>query len=190
MKNKYYLHGNNFEDFIKRKTPPGVYIYNGTWVHDTSFGINMQDAYVQELHRNQKLPFLIEHFKAWCICLVFFTVMMLFNIWYELIIPYFERTMDESTPEFMRIDDLVYYCQFVFPLFLVILFLIAKAKADKIKYEWAKETVNHYETIRLQDNEAFKKAILKYEVTCPNCGAPNGGDLTICEYCKSEMRLN
>ena len=49
-----------------------------------------------------------------------------------------------------------------------------------------------YERNQKQQKEAaaqMASAPRRTPAKCPHCGAPNDGDLTVCEYCKSEMRI-
>ncbi|MGN1101736.1 MAG: hypothetical protein ACI4RG_06055 [Huintestinicola sp.] len=149
----------------------------------------MNDPYVKDLHKVQKLPLLIEKKTLGIILLIIFIVNALLNISYELIIPYFESTMDEASSAFMTVDDIVFYSQFAAAVIYALIFILSSLKAVIIKRSWAEKTIEHYKELRRKDKTAFHNIIGKYLITCPHCGAPNDGDLTVCEYCRSEMRI-
>ena len=113
-----YARHQDYRKIIDRKVPPGTRIFNGTWVSGKSFQINTDDPFVKELHSIQKLPFLIEKKTFGIILIVIFIANALFNISYELIIPFFENTMNENSSEFKTIDDLVFYS--TLPLLLLL----------------------------------------------------------------------
>lgn len=121
--------------------------------------------------------------------MIVFIVNALFNISYELIIPFFESTMDEASSQFMTIDDIVFYSQFAAAAIYALICILSSLKAVIIKRSWAEKTTNHYKELRRKDGIAFHNIIGKYLITCPHCGAPNDGDLTVCEYCRSEMMI-
>lgn len=183
-----YARHQDYRKIIDRKVPPGTRIFNGTWVSGKSFQINTDDPFVKELHSIQRLPFLIEKKTFGIILLVIFIANALFNISYELIIPFFENTMNENSSEFKTIDDLVFYSQFIAAGIFILIYIISLIKSASVKRSWAEKTVAHYSELLTQNRELLREIAGKYLLTCPNCGAPNDGDVKICEYCGSEMR--
>ena len=184
-----YTRHPEYKKALKKKVPPGTYIFNGTWLSGRDFELNMNDPFVKELHKAQKLPLLIEKRSFGIILLIIFIVNALFNISYELTIPFFESTMDEASSQFMTIDDIVFYSQFAAAVIYGLIYILSSLKAVIIKRSWAEKTIEHYKELRQKDSAAFHNIIGKYLITCPHCGAPNDGDLTVCEYCSSEMRI-
>ena len=184
-----YTRHQDYRKIIDRKVPPGTRIFNGTWVSGKSFQLNTGDPFVKELHSLQKLPFLIEKKTFGIILLVIFIANALFNISYELIIPFFENTMNENSSEFKTIDDLVFYSQFIAAGIFILIYIISLIKASSVKRSWAEKTVAHYSELLSQNRGLLKDISGKYLLTCPNCGATNDGDVKICEYCGTEMKI-
>ncbi|MCR4731341.1 MAG: hypothetical protein K5881_10490 [Saccharofermentans sp.] len=112
------------------------------------------------------------------------------NGFYELVIPLFEKTMDDG-PSFTVIDNLVYYL----PLFFAALFL-AYVIAGQIymkKYHEKEEAAKTGKTI--EKNEAIKKELdekaeyyrHKYYTNCPKCGAVRVENTTACSFCGTSL---
>ena len=112
------------------------------------------------------------------------------NGFYELVIPLFEKTMDDG-PVFTAIDNLVYYT----PVFFAVLFLayVVSGQLYLKKHHLKKEEKVTEKLI--EENAEIQKVLdekaeflrHKYYTNCPKCGAVREENKTVCSFCGASL---
>jgi len=120
------------------------------------------------------------------LCLILFAT----NGFYELVIPLFEKTMDDG-PVFTAIDNLVYYI----PVFFAVLFLayVVSGQLYLKKHHLKKEEKVTEKLI--EENAEIQKVLDEkaeflrhdYYTNCPKCGAVREENKNVCSFCGASL---
>lgn len=114
------------------------------------------------------------------------------NIYYNLVIPIFEKSMDDG-PAFTFIDDLTFYTPLIF-MALFLAYLIAgqvylKIHREKKEDEVTEKLIDKNAGIQkaLDDKAEFLKH--KYYTNCPKCGAVREENTSVCSFCGTSLLI-
>ena len=115
------------------------------------------------------------------------------NGYYKLVIPIFEKTMEDG-PLFSFIDDLTYY----FPLLLaalcvayIVLGLIyLKKHHEKVEEKVTEQVIEKNEELQKELDAKAEFLKHKYYTNCPKCGAPREENKTECSFCGASLIMD
>lgn len=112
------------------------------------------------------------------------------NLFYNLVIPVFENSMEDGAA-FTFIDNLVFYIPVIFAVLFAV-YLIAGQIYLK-NYHMDKEvevTEEHAENNAAQQKELDEKLEFvkrRYYTNCPNCGSARAEDEAACRFCGTSL---
>lgn len=115
------------------------------------------------------------------------------NGYYKLVIPIFEKTMEDG-PLFSFIDDLTYY----FPLLLAALFvayivlglIYLKKHHEKVEEKVTEQVIEKNEELQKELDAKAEFLKHKYYTNCPKCGAPREENKTECSFCGASLIMD
>lgn len=115
------------------------------------------------------------------------------NLYYEWVIPVFEKTMDDG-PAFNAIDHLVFFTPLiiaaVFLAYLVIGQIYLKRHNEKNEEIETGKTIVKNEAIQKELDEKAEFYRHKYYTNCPKCGAVREENKTVCSFCGASLIMD
>lgn len=120
------------------------------------------------------------------------TILFATNFYYELVIPVFEKSMEDG-PAFTFIDDLVFYTPLIF-IFLFAAYLIAgQIYLRKHSVETEKNVTEEHKVINAAQQKELDEKLefvkRKYYTNCPNCGSARAEDEAACRFCGTSLLI-
>ena len=117
-------------------------------------------------------------------------VLYMTNWYYELVIPVFEKTMEDG-PAFTFIDYLTFYTPVIF-MVLFLAYLIAgrvymKNHHLKVEEQVTEKLVEKNTEIQKALDEKAEFLKHKYYTNCPNCGAAREENRNVCSFCGASL---
>ena len=117
-------------------------------------------------------------------------VLYMTNWYYELVIPIFEKTMEDG-PAFTFIDNLTFYTPVIF-MVLFLAYLIAgriymKNHRLKVEEKVTEELVEKNTEIQKVLDEKVEFLKHKYYTNCPKCGAVREENKNVCSFCGASL---
>lgn len=117
-------------------------------------------------------------------------VLFFTNGFYVLVIPVFEKTMDNG-PAFKAVDDLVFYMPCIF-MVLFLAYLIAgliykKDHRCKTEDKATEELIAKNAGIRKELYEKAEYLSHEYYRNCPSCGSARTDGDTVCSFCGTPL---
>ena len=112
------------------------------------------------------------------------------NFYYELVIPVFEKSM-ENGPAFTFVDNMVFYTPLIF-VFLFAAYLIAgQIYLRKHNVETEKNVTEEHKVINAAQQKELDEKLefvkRKYYTNCPNCGSARAEDEAACRFCGTSL---
>ena len=117
-------------------------------------------------------------------------ILFMTNWYYELVIPAFEKTMDDG-PLFTFFDYLTFYT----PVILMVLFLAyiiagrvyLKNHHLKAEQQMTEELIERNTEIQKALDEKAEFLKHKYYTNCPKCGAVREENKNVCSFCGASL---
>ena len=115
------------------------------------------------------------------------------NWYYELVIPVFEKTMEDG-PAFTFIDHVVYFT----PVFMMVLFaayivvgqIYMKNHHEKVEEKVTEQVIEKNEKIQKELDAKAEFLKHKYYTNCPKCGAPREENKAECSFCGASLIMD
>ena len=117
-------------------------------------------------------------------------VLYMTNGYYELVIPIFEKTMEDG-PAFTVIDHLTFYTPVIF-MVLFLAYIIAgriymKNHHEKVEEQVTEELFEKNSKIQKVLDEKAEFLKHKYYTNCPKCGAVREENKNVCSFCGASL---
>lgn len=117
-------------------------------------------------------------------------VIFAFNWYYELVIPIFEKTMEDG-PLFTFIDYLTYFT----PLIMAVLFaayivagqIYMKKHHEKVEQQVTEKVIEKNDKLQKELDAKAEFLKHKYYTNCPKCGAPRQENMAECSFCGASL---
>ena len=117
-------------------------------------------------------------------------VLYMTNWYYELVIPIFEKTMEDG-PAFTFIDNLTFYtpviCMVLFLAYLIAGRIYMKNHRLKVEEKVTEELVEKNTEIQKVLDEKVEFLKHKYYTNCPKCGAVREENKNVCSFCGASL---
>ena len=112
------------------------------------------------------------------------------NLYYEWVIPVFERTMEDG-PAFSAIDHLTYYTPLIiaslFVAYIVSGQIYIKKHHEKVEEKVTEKVIEKNEKIQKELDAKAEFFKHKYYTNCPKCGAPREENKSECSFCGASL---
>lgn len=117
-------------------------------------------------------------------------ILFLTNLYYTLVIPVFEKNMEDG-PAFTFIDDLTYYTPLIF-MILFLVYLVAgriylKSHREKKEDIITEELIEKNAEIQRELNAQAEFLKHQYYTNCPKCGAVRVENTSVCSFCGTSL---
>lgn len=117
-------------------------------------------------------------------------IIFAFNWYYELVIPIFEKTMEDG-PLFTFIDYLTYFT----PLIMAVLFaayivagqIYMKKHHEKVEQQVTEKVIEKNDKLQKELDAKAEFLKHKYYTNCPKCGAPRQENMAECSFCGASL---
>ena len=112
------------------------------------------------------------------------------NFYYELVIPVFEKTMEDGAA-FTFIDNLVFFTPVIFIVLFAAYLIAGQIYLKKQHLETEQGVTEEHKVMNAaQQRELDEKLEFvkrKYHTNCPNCGSARAEDEAACRFCGTSL---